>query len=97
TQHSMRDVALRAEKIATAAGVQAAIEQQAAAQKAAAAKAQQAAAAKVAAARAAARAAAAKAAQQKQQLTAAENSGTPQQIAAAMLSQFGWSSGQMSC
>jgi len=80
---------------------------QAAAQKAAAAKA---AAAKAAAAKAAAaKAAAQKAAQQQaaqqqaakqataQPTAASAPSGTPQQIAEQMLSQFGWSSSQFSC
>ena len=99
-QQSVGSVALRAEEIAVAAAAQTAAEQkaaQAAARKAAQQAAQRAAA--TAAHQAAAAKAVKQAAQQKaqQQLTAAENSGTPQQIAAAMLSQFGWSSGQMSC
>jgi hypothetical protein len=103
-QQSLHTVALRAEEIAAGAAAQEAAKQQAAKQQAAKQQAAQKAARKAAqqaAASAAQRAAAAKAnaAQQKaqQQLTAAENSGNPQQIAAAMLTQFGWSSDQMSC
>jgi hypothetical protein len=46
---------------------------------------------------AAAKAAAAKAAAAKKTAEADEHSGTPKQIAEAMLSKFGWSSGQFSC
>jgi hypothetical protein len=67
----------------------------AAAVKAAAVKA---AAAKAAGAKAAERkAAAAKAAKQAQQAAVATPSGSPEQIAQSMLSQFGWSSSQFSC
>jgi hypothetical protein len=70
---------------------------QVAAQKVAAAKkkAAEAAAKKKAAKEAAAKKAAAAAAEKKK--AQAEDSGTPQQIAEAMLSQFGWSSSQFSC
>jgi hypothetical protein len=77
---------------------QAALARAAAARKAAAAKA--AAAARAAAQAAAARQAAAKAAAKQQaarQQAASTPSGSPQQIAEQMLSQFGWSSGQFSC
>ena len=64
----------------------------------------EAAAARAAAAKAAAQAAAAKAAQQQaaqqtavQQAAPSAPSGSPEQIAEQMLSQFGWSSGQFSC
>ena len=85
---------------------QAALARAAAARKAAAAKAAAArAAARAAAARAVARAAAARQAAAKaaakqqaaQQQAASTPSGSPQQIAEQMLSQFGWSSGQFSC
>jgi hypothetical protein len=84
---------------------QAALARAAAARKAAAAKAAAAeAAARTAAARAAAQAAAARQAaakaaakQQAAQQAASTPSGSPQQIAEQMLSQFGWSSGQFSC
>jgi hypothetical protein len=96
TLQSRHNITLRAEKIAAAAAAQAAAKREAA--QAAARQAARQAAAK-AARQAAAAKAARQAAQQKAQreLTAAENSGTPQQIAAAMLGQFGWSSDQLSC
>jgi murein DD-endopeptidase MepM/ murein hydrolase activator NlpD len=85
---------------------QAALARAAAARKAAAVKAAAArAAARAAAARAAAQAAAARQAAAKaaakqraaRQQAASTPSGSPQQIAEQMLSQFGWSSGQFSC
>ena len=85
---------------------EAALARAAAARKAAAAKAAAAgAAARAAAARAAAQAAAARQAAAKaaakqraaRQQAASTPSGSPQQIAEQMLSQFGWSSGQFSC
>ena len=75
-------------------------QQEQAAVKAAAVKAAavKAAAAKAAAVKAAERkAAAAKAAKQAQQAAVATPSGSPEQIAQSMLSQFGWSSSQFSC
>jgi hypothetical protein len=91
---------LRQEAVAAAATAQAAAKQKAAKLAAAQAAAKRAAAAQAQAAAAQARAQAAQAAAQKKAqaaLATAETSGTPQQIAAAMLSQFGWSSDQMSC
>ncbi len=92
---------LRAERAATAAARLAA--RQKAAREAAAAAAKQAAEQAAAAAQAANAQATAAAAQQQaqpqqtQQAVSTPVSGSPEQIAAAMLSQFGWSSGQMSC
>lgn len=88
---------LRAEQATAAAGRQAA--KQAAAAAAAKQAAATAAAQAAASAQAAANAAAQKQSQQQTQQTStsAPASGTPEQIAQAMLSQFGWSSGQMSC
>ena len=62
-----------------------------------AAAAAKAAAAKKAAAEAAAKKKAAEEAAAKKKQEQAEKSGTPEQIAQAMLSKFGWSSGQFSC
>jgi hypothetical protein len=104
TNQIRHEMTLRAEEIRQQQAAQAA---PATAQaKAAKAKAAQARAAKIAAAkkaaaaqaaaRAAARAAAAKK-KAEQAAASAQPSGSPEQIAAAMLSQYGWSSGQMSC
>ncbi len=94
--------ALRVERATTAAERAAA--RQKAAKEAEAAAAKQAAAAAAAAAQAAASAQATAAAaqqqqqpQQTQQPVSTPASGSPEQIAAAMLGQFGWSGGQMSC
>jgi hypothetical protein len=87
------ELTLREEATAAAAAAQAAAKQKAAKLAAAQAAAKRAVAAQ-------ARAAAAQVAAQKRAqaaLATAETSGTPQQIAAAMLSQYGWSSDQMSC
>jgi hypothetical protein len=88
------------QKAAKLAAAQAASKRAVAAQAQAAAAQARAAAAQARAAAAQARAATAQVAAQKRAqaaLATAETSGTPQQIAAAMLSQYGWSSDQMSC
>jgi hypothetical protein len=85
--------------LARAAAARKAAAAKAAAAAAARAAAQAAAARRAAAAKAAAKAAAQQQAEQQQvaQHTASAPSGSPQQIAEQMLSQFGWSSGQFSC
>jgi hypothetical protein len=86
-----KEEALRARLASQAKSQKEAAARKAAAQEAAARKAAQEAAAKKKAAAAKEAAAAA------QKKVRAEESGTPEQIAQAMLSQFGWSSGQLSC
>ena len=101
TNQIRHEITLRAEEIRqqqAAQASQAAQAAQAAAKpKAARTRAAKIAGAKIAAAKKAAAKAAAAKERAKKAAASARPSGTPEQIAAAMLSQYGWSSGQMSC